>query len=164
MNYEVFQQCFESLCLSFDLDPEKKKNRCESYFSSKLGEISEINFLDVIKKAKETLTVKPGSLPPVRELIRLYYNIAERVQKSRHIDKESFSQAICAICGGTGRVSLEKEGCIYGGFCCTCIIGQKKNLETFIGQQLGFFTEAMARGFNLPEGVKLPKEIPGIPI
>lgn len=113
INLEIFKQCFESLCLSFDLDPEKKMNRAEQYFKSDLGNLTEIQLLGVIKKARETLAPKPGYLPPIRELIRLHYSSVTREQKSTDDKGNVFKHELC---GGTGKVTLIKDGYEFGGF------------------------------------------------
>lgn len=113
MNFDIFKQCFESLCLSFDLDPDKKMNRSEQYFKSDLGNLTEIQFLDVIKEAKETLTPKAGHLPLVRELIRIHYSSVTREIKSIDDKGNIFKHELC---GGTGKVTLIKDGYEYGGF------------------------------------------------
>ena len=149
MNLTVFKQCFETLCLSFDLDPEKKMNRAEIYFSSELGNLTEIAFLDTIKKAKETLSPKAGYLPPVRELIRLYYSTVSKPEKQTDEKGNIFKHELC---GGTGKVTLLKNGYEVGGFACTCEKGKAWKAQTLIGQDVGFYTDWLDKGYSLPEG------------
>ena len=149
MNLSVFKQCFETLCLSFDLDPEKKMNRAESYFNSELGNITEIQFLDTIKKAKETLSVKPGYLPPVRELIRLYYSTVSKPEKQTDEKGNIFKHELC---GGTGKVTLIDKNGYEFGFACTCEKGKSWRSQTILGQNLGFYTDWLEKGYSLPKG------------
>ncbi len=150
MDYKTFERCFEALCLSFDIDFEKKKNRMEHYFDSKLGEISEHAFLEVIKKAKTELQPKQGYLPPIRDLKNLYFDInINRPRPEKLDDRENFYHAICPICDNTGRVSLLKDGYRYGGFCCTCIIGQNKQANTELGRKMGCYKNALLRGYTM---------------
>ena len=160
MNYQVFKDCFKKLCLSFDLDFDKKKSRMEMYYESKLGQMREDLLLDLIKQAIETIEVKPGYLPSVRKLVDLYYTSATNRNKPRPLeDSENWQGAICPICNGTGRVTLWREGYSYGGYCCTCIIGQKKQHETTLGRELGCYTKWLKKGYTL-EDESLPKEAP----
>ena len=147
MNIQIFTECFKKLCLSFDIDPEKKKNRIEMYFDSKLGDLSELVFLEVIRTAKQTLDIKPGYLPSIKQLESIYYS-RPTVTKS---PEESFRGALCPICDGTGKVSLYKDGYRYGGFCCTCVKGQEKLALTQIGRELGLYTDALKRGFTMDD-------------
>ena len=137
MNLNIFTYCFEKLCLQFDLDPEKKKNRIPAYFDSKLGEMQEHKFLELIKKAGETLTVKTGFLPSKKELTNLYFNTMT-TKKQKPLG-ENFHDAICFICNGIGLVSKDTDhGRVCLG-CCTCIIGQKKQHDTILGRELGCY-------------------------
>lgn len=147
MNMQIFTECFKKLCLSFDIEFEKKKNRIETYYDSKLGDLSEHVFLEVIKMAKQTLELKPGYLPPIKTLEDIFYS-RPRTNTYR---EESFSTAICDICDGTGRVSLYKNGYRYGGFCCTCAIGQQKLVKTQSGREMGLYIDALKRGFVMEE-------------
>jgi hypothetical protein len=151
MNYAEFTECFKTLCLSFDLDFEKKRDRIDTYFHSKFGELSKYACMELIKRAKENLMVKSGFLPPIRELVNLYYSTAQYEQKAKS-DMENYNQAACAVCDGIGFVSLEKDGYRYGGFCCTCKRGQAKNIQTKIGRELGFYTDYLKKGYKLLEG------------
>lgn len=151
MDYKSFQSCFNKLCNTFDLDYEKKQSRIESYFESQLGDLSEHNFLEVIKKAGDTLNPKAGHLPRIQELLSIYYNNTSRPQKAME-DMENFNQAKCAICDGLGSVVMEKGGYTYSGMCCTCRIGQIKQRATKIGQNAGCYTDYLEQGYSLVNG------------
>jgi hypothetical protein len=155
MNYKTFEKCFESLCLSFDLDITQKKNRMEYYFDSKLGDLSEHVFLEVIKTAKQTLEIRPGYLPAIKTLEDIFYSRP----KTNTYREESFNTAICNICDNIGMVTLWKDGYIYGGFCCTCPIGREKQVKTQLGREQGLYIDAFKRGFTLSDE-SLPKEVP----
>lgn len=159
MKIEVFKRCFNELCYSFDLEPEKKKNRLSAYYSSKLGELREDALLTLINTAKETLDIRPGFLPPIRQLINLYYTATTNYNKTELMtDRENFHDAICPICGNIGFVILEHEGYTYSGFCCTCSYGQKKQHETKLGQKLGCYVDWLSKGYSMPDGAKQEKD------
>lgn len=152
MNIQLFTNCFKKLCLSFDIDFEKKKDRIETYYDSKLGEISDIALLEIIKKAKSGLDVKPGYLPSIRDLINIYFEInINRSRPDKLEDRENFHNAVCPICDGIGFVSLWKDGHQYGGFCCTCIKGQHKQANTELGRKMGCYIDALNRGFEMED-------------
>lgn len=152
MNYQIFNDCFKFLCRSFDLDFDKKKDRMETYFDSKLGKMTEERFLFLIKIARETLIVKSGYLPPIRELVNLYYTTATNLNKPELITaRENYHDAVCPICDNIGFVTLErKDGEMCGGFCCKCIRGQNKLINTQLGRELGCYTNWLEKGYKLP--------------
>ena len=147
MNIQIFTKCFEKLCLSFDLDYDKKKNRIETYYDSKLGDLSEHVLLEVIKTAKQTLDIKPGYLPSIKQLEGIYYSRPIRTRPP----EESFRGATCPICDGIGFVSLWKDGYRFGGFCCTCIKDQNKQANTKIGRETGSYIDALNRGYTMED-------------
>lgn len=138
MNIEAFQRCFKALCLSFDLDYDKKKNRVASFYDSKLGELTEDKFLELIKKAGATLDIKPGFLPPIKQLISLYFNTMTKKKKPYKLE-ENFHDAICPDCNGIGLISEDRPQGRFIVGCCKCIIGQKKQHDTELGRKLGCY-------------------------
>ena len=140
MNYQIFSACFKNLCLAFDLDFDKKKDRIETYYNSKLGEMTEEIFSSLIKQAKETLSVRPGFLPPIRELVNLYYTTATNYNRPRTLENsENWEGAICPICNGIGLISEDRPQGRFIVGCCKCIIGQKKQHDTKLGRELGCY-------------------------
>ena len=82
-------------------------------------------------------------------------------------DRENFNQARCAICDGTGHVSLTKtigkRTYMYGGFCCTCKKGLEKQEQTTIGQELGSYVNWLNKGFQMIDhipNVETKEEVP----
>lgn len=160
MDIKAFQRVFKNLCLSFDLDPEKKKSRVASYFDSKLGELTEEKLLGLIKQARETLDVKKGFLPSVRELIKIYYSTMTKRMPKSFADQENYHDAICNTCGNIGFVTLEHDGYRYSGFPCTCIHGENKLVNTILGRSLGVYTKYLDKGYTVAEMVSRPEEAP----
>ena len=150
MKIDAFGRCFKELCLAFDLEYDKKNTRMGTYFDSFLGDMTEYALLELIKQAKGTLEIKPGFLPPIRKLINVYYsgNIIKFKQKNQ-ADMENYRDAICPICNNIGFVSEDRPVGRYILGCCKCIIGQQKQRDTKIGQQLGIY-----------EKDELPREVP----
>lgn len=148
-----FIECFRELCNAYDLDYDSKSSRVGTWFDSKLGEMDKETFLELIKRAKqEDLKIKTGYLPAIGTLVRLYYdcNIIKFHPKNK-ADMENFHDSECVICNGTGYVSLQKGGYTYGGYCCTCIKGERRNQFTEIGRKLGFYTSWLEKGFLMIE-------------
>jgi hypothetical protein len=150
MKIEAFQRCFHSLCDSFDLDYDKKKGRVASYYDSKLGELREEVLLELIKKVRETMDIKPGFLPPIKKIVNLYFSTMVTKNKPRTLENsENWEGAICPDCNSIGLISEDRsEGRFIVG-CCKCIIGQKKQHETKLGRKLGCY-----------EKDELPREAP----
>jgi hypothetical protein len=146
MNYECFEKCFRELCCSFDLDYERKKRSMRSYYESKLGNLSDIDLMQLIKKARETLIVKTGSLPPIQQL--LYLGVYNMPQPKKQKDEESFYGAKCAICSGSGWVIMEKDGYTHT-MCCTCKIGQIKQQGTKMGRESGCYKDYLISGYKV---------------
>lgn len=152
MKIEVFERCFKELCFAFDLEYENKKKSLPAYYDSKLGELTEIALLEIIKKAKTELQPKQGYLPTIRDLVNLYFDLnINRTRPEKLEDRENFYNAVCPICDETGFVSLWKDKYLYGGFCCTCIKGQNKQLNTELGRKMGLYTDALKRGFMMED-------------
>lgn len=151
MNLDTFKTCFNELCLSFDLDPEKKQNRLSSYFNSKLGEMSEYAFNTMLNEAKSRLRTSGNKLPSIQSLLQLHYSIVTRTKRPRRKeDMESYEQALCAICGGIGWVIMDApDGSTCSGMCCTCEKGRAKAEATILGRQCGLYTEWLQFGYKL---------------
>lgn len=79
-------------------------------------------------------------------------------------DRENFNQAKCAICDGTGIVSLQRiengRKYVYGGYCCTCERGAKREHETLIGERLGNYVKWLNKGFQMICEKTSEKEVP----
>ena len=136
MTIDQFRYCFQELCNSFDLDFEQKKCRVGAYFNTRLGQLPEEKLLEVIKKAAETIEVKSNQLPPIKKLIDLYYTLTAP-KKQRRLG-ENWKDAVCPDCNGTGWIMGEENGYSVVKGCCKCIIGQQKQRDTKLGQELGF--------------------------
>lgn len=152
MTYNIFADCFEYLCFTFDLPFEDKKKSMDAYYKSPLGKLTEHQLRLLIEKSAVYLEVKSGKLPSIRNMLNLMPQV--NAASYKRPTEESFYAAECPKCGHSGYVPLTKQSKdghhIYEYIaCCTCEMGRIKMETTKIGREVGSYLEYLEHGYEV---------------